>query len=1492
MKRILFLLLAGVFCSLPLLAENMPYTIDFAESQEGWAFTDGDGDGNTWAMNPSYPDGICSRSNSQGTDDWLTSPVFSFESGKSYTVIFNMAQASSSGGNPSLELRFGSKDDNGEVLATYGIYEILVTPQANCTFTASMSGDYSLSIRNATSGGADLLMVKDFYVVCNDAGIELPYTQDFRLSLGDWEVLDANGDGTTWTSSSDGVYTPLIYTLSDDWLISPELPFEANVAYQMVVDKSPLGNVGSDDKIDVYAGQGSDVSAYRQIGSLDMTADASDTVLFYFETAGDYRVALRNQSAGYGVWYIHSVTVEEQLLPEQDELTLLYMDFTRAVLASDWTIIDANEDGNLWHLGELGASGIVLARSNEDAQDDWLISPVMEMEAGQSYILAFQAAAQGNMEDEILNVFLGTDATAASMSDTLTVQRLAANQDTLCYLKITSEKAGNYRIGFQAASPARNGMLLLRSVRVRQSEGIVPLVPTEYALSSNIRTGEALLSWVNPVMDKENILIDQPVHIVISRNGSAIDTVAGQAGEAMTYVDRPVPFSGEARYGIAAYVEEGLLGEDTVLSVVLDDFQGEPNPLFIWGGTEEGRLPFTEWTIRNEDGYMTWEYQENRNNWYMTAKSSRDEWLFSPGVNLSPNRRYILEMNVQASINFPAYFEIYIGRDSTISSQRKVCDFTVEGNGSMAYATPQVGIEEAGTYYFAIRCTGNQNQIMLWDAGIYYLENESDPLNLPYFEDFSDELSLADWAMSGDISLSLVEDPDNGGYRLESGYGAAHEEYAFTPLMNFEEGYEYEVSFDYAYDGDTAGDYGFELSMSNGRSDVELIPSTTYSMQGEGSHSFRFVPVESGTYCVALRLATSETGGNAVFDNLEVGRNIYAELPYADNLDSLAEDMALMGWSGVAAVAGEASGMEMVLENQAASVWFNHRDMREQYAISFKLRNMADLAVGVTNGQDTVMIDTIAAGSAYAAFALDIPKMQEEAYAFRVLFQHEGNAEVRMDSIAVYALDRQIVTCAPTDFGVAYSSMDDLIVMSWLNPAMEADSMPLTQEVTVTVYRSGVEWASLTGSPGQRMSVEMPNDNVTENGMMLFRAVPSVKGVAGKAATAMLDRTEQVLRVERYAYDFSEDEDWQAEGWTLSDDSLYVAEGDASLSSEDFSLESGRLYQVRYAFLTDADHAASLTLTVTDGTESGTWSQSFDKAYIGLDRFGQWPEFSFALPRVEKTGNYHVVLEAGDVAESVSLKYVNIYEVKEYPAVCDIPYSNNFDEEVEGLYLVEPNWTVSIATNPWNITRMDGEVAAYSGSQALVAPSTEALARGDLVFTPLFPIQENVKYELSFRLYKPGANTSLALVYAPTPGTDTYEVIDEWADACEEWTECAIEMTAAVADTLTFGFFAYSTAAQDGMIGIDDFRIVAIDTLPADTTAIERPVEELEMHYYAGNLYLPDARGEFDIYSVDGKRVMTGEIRPVVSVEHLRRGMYIVRVRTLEGNIRVLKFVR
>lgn len=166
--------------------------------------------------------------------------------------------------------------------------------------------------------------------------------------------------------------------------------------------------------------------------------------------------------------------------------------FSNEIL-KDYTIIDANKDGNTWTLNE----GEVRVKYNSSkAMDDWLITPAFKLEAGNTYKFEVLTHAHTSSYPEKLEVKLGTAPTVEDMtSELIAPTTITTSGNKSLTALIIPTKTGKYYIGFHGISDADQYYLYINEYSI--AAGVPFPAPSNLAGVIN-DADEVSLTWEAP----------------------------------------------------------------------------------------------------------------------------------------------------------------------------------------------------------------------------------------------------------------------------------------------------------------------------------------------------------------------------------------------------------------------------------------------------------------------------------------------------------------------------------------------------------------------------------------------------------------------------------------------------------------------------------------------------------------------------------------------------------------------------------------------------------------------------------------------------------------------------------------------------------------------------------------------------------------------------------------------------------------------------------
>ena len=228
--------------------------------------------------------------------------------------------------------------------------------------------------------------------------------------------------------------------------------------------------------------------------------------------------------------------------------------------ASNFVIIDANEDGKTWYY-ESATQGMRVSYNSAMAMDDWLISPPIYMEAGKLYDLGAAMSAYGASFPERIEIKLGKAATVEAMTTTLMepTELTGGNSERKEWsYGFVPEETGEYYIGFHGISDADQFYLNLYSFTVAAGRsadapeaGVLTVTPGALGALN------ATVNFTAPTKAINGKDLTSMTKAELSRGGELIHTWDNPApGAALTF-DDTVAESGTYEYSVVCYNEAG-----------------------------------------------------------------------------------------------------------------------------------------------------------------------------------------------------------------------------------------------------------------------------------------------------------------------------------------------------------------------------------------------------------------------------------------------------------------------------------------------------------------------------------------------------------------------------------------------------------------------------------------------------------------------------------------------------------------------------------------------------------------------------------------------------------------------------------------------------------------------------------------------------------------------------------------------------------------------
>lgn len=204
-----------------------------------------------------------------------------------------------------------------------------------------------------------------------------------------------------------------------------------------------------------------------------------------------------------------------------------------------FTVLDNNGDTFSWQHFQ---QGILVAYTSPFGygNDDWLISPAINLEAGKTYTFSADFRTYKSTNPDEFEVKLGDDCTSSSMTVQV-ISRTVPGEEYATYEgEITVPSTGKYYVGVHNCSPSSGGGLFMRNFNVSApGPGDTPGEPKDFTVATALDgSAKATISFRAPEVDRVGAVLGSMTKIEVSRDGSVIKTFENPVpGTSLDYED-------------------------------------------------------------------------------------------------------------------------------------------------------------------------------------------------------------------------------------------------------------------------------------------------------------------------------------------------------------------------------------------------------------------------------------------------------------------------------------------------------------------------------------------------------------------------------------------------------------------------------------------------------------------------------------------------------------------------------------------------------------------------------------------------------------------------------------------------------------------------------------------------------------------------------------------------------------------------------------------
>ena len=424
------------------------------------------------------------------------------------------------------------------------------------------------------------------------------------------------------------------------------------------------------------------------------TVEAPQLTTYYYEV-----IAFNDTIRGESKFSNHKSLGDAYSLPYFEDFEDL------SVISSLWTVIDSNNDGSKWENGYWKGtenSDIYYTYHEQNAADDWMISPAIHLEEGHFYNVAFNANCS-LFGDEKVSLWMGNDKTAQAMKQNVVPTALITTMDKQrLEATIMVNNGGSYFFGFHAESDANQGMLEVDDLEITEN-GVfnAPDTVNNFRVIPAARgVARAVISFFAPTTDFNGDAITSLDSIVVLRGAEKIRVITSVApGDSIGFLDTKSG-TGNVTYYVTTYNENGHGISAQCTAWVGTDIPTEPTDVLLEDKGSYVKLSWTAPTTGVHGGYVnpsTLTYNIEDNNFYIKA-DHRAGTSYTETINQNKQDVKYYRVSAQSSAgggNYVYSNTIVVGNPYTLPFRESFANIKTEQFWSQQNTGGQIGLSNS-----------------------------------------------------------------------------------------------------------------------------------------------------------------------------------------------------------------------------------------------------------------------------------------------------------------------------------------------------------------------------------------------------------------------------------------------------------------------------------------------------------------------------------------------------------------------------------------------------------------------------------------------------------------------------------------------------------------------------------------------------------------------------------------------------------------------------
>ena len=376
-----------------------------------------------------------------------------------------------------------------------------------------------------------------------------------------------------------------------------------------------------------------------------------------------------------------------------------------SVISTLWTVIDSNNDGSKWANGYWNGtenSDIYYTYHEQNAADDWIISPAIHLEGGHFYNVAFNANCSF-FGDEKVSLWMGNDKTAAAMKQNVVPTALITTMEKQRLEgTIMVNNGGNYFFGFHAESDANQGMLEVDDMEITEN-GVFNAPDTVHnfrVIPAARGITRATISFFAPTTDFNGKAISSLDSIVVLRGTKKIRTITTVApGDSIGFLDTSAG-SGNVTYYATTYNENGHGISASCTAWIGTDIPDEPTDVLLEDKGNYVKLSWKAPTTGVHGGYInpsTLTYNIEDNNFYIKG-DHRSGTTFTENIDVKKQDVKYYRVSAQSSAgggNYTYSNTVLVGNPYTLPFHESFANIKTEQFWSQQNTGGQIGLSNS-----------------------------------------------------------------------------------------------------------------------------------------------------------------------------------------------------------------------------------------------------------------------------------------------------------------------------------------------------------------------------------------------------------------------------------------------------------------------------------------------------------------------------------------------------------------------------------------------------------------------------------------------------------------------------------------------------------------------------------------------------------------------------------------------------------------------------